>query len=105
MLICYVVLSVFAAFGFCCALRLFAEWMWSPEQLAIAIEILDEEDAEMLDMLLHEAFSAFSRHRGMRVTVLLSASLMDGRVGIGEELLPDYRELLDHYGADCYLID
>ena len=105
MLIYYIILSIFAAFGFCCALRLLAEWVWSPEQLAIAVEILDEEDAEMLDMLLHEAFSAFSRHRGMRVTVLLSASLMDGRVGVGEELLPDYREILDHYGVDCYLID
>ena len=59
----------------------------------------------MLDMLLHEAVSAFSRRRGMRVTVLLSVSLMDGRVGEGEELLPAYRELLDRYGAECYLID
>lgn len=105
MTVWYILLSVFAAFGFCCALRLFAEWTWTPEQLAIAIEVQDEEDAEMLDMLLHEAVSAFSRRRGMRVTVLLSVSLMDGRVGEGEELLPAYRELLDRYGAECYLID
>ncbi len=105
MVIYYVILSAFAAFGFCCAVRLFAEWTWSPEQLVIAIEIQNQEDAEMLDMLLHEVFSASLRRRGMRVTVLLSASLMDGRVGEGEELLPEYRELLDCYGAECYLVD
>ncbi|MBE6554406.1 MAG: hypothetical protein E7666_08710 [Ruminococcaceae bacterium] len=104
MQIYYVVLSLFAVFGFCCAVRIFAERIWTPEQLVVAIEILDLEDAEMLDMLLHEAVSAFSRRRGTRVVILLSACLMDGRVGEGEELLPEYRELIDRYGADCYLI-
>ncbi len=104
MQIYYVVLSLFAVFGFFCAVRIFAERIWTPEQLVVAIEILDLEDAEMLDMLLHEAVSAFSHRRGMRVVILLSACLMDGRVGEGDELLPEYRALVDRYGADCYLI-
>ena len=100
----YVILALFAVFGFFCAVRIFAERIWIPEQLVVAIEILDLEDAEMLDMLLHEAVSAFSRRRAMRVVILLSASLMDGRVGEGDELLPEYRALLERYGAECYLI-
>ena len=58
----------------------------------------------MLDMLLHEAGSAFSRPRAARTVVLISTALMDGTVGFGEELLEHYENLLDRYGAECYLI-
>ena len=105
MQIYYVVLSLFAVFGFCCAVRIFAERIWTPEQLVVAIEILDLEDAEMLDMLLHEAGSAFLRKGRVRLVVLLSTALMDGTVGFGDELLEEYEALLDRYGAECYLIE
>ena len=40
-----------------------------------------------------------------RLVVLLSSELMEGTVGEGEDLYPEYQELLDLYDADCYLID
>ena len=99
-----VLVALFAVFGFYCALRAFADLMWSSKQLYIAIEIQSREDADMLDVLLHEAHSALFR-KGRRIVVLLSAVLMDGTVGVGEDLLEPYAELLDRYGAECYLID
>jgi hypothetical protein len=30
---------------------------------------------------------------------------MDGRVGRGDELFEEYDEILERYGAECYLID
>ena len=105
MLLFYIVLSLFAVFGFFCAVRLFTELIFASEQIAIAIEVRNRNDAEMLDMLLHEAVSAFLRRGRSHIVVLLSAELMDGTVGEGEDLLPRYQDLLDRYGAECYLID
>ena len=96
---------VFAVFGLWCVIRMAAEIFFSPQQIAIAVEIRNEEDAEMLDVLLHEAGSAFLRKGKARLVVLLSSELMEGTVGEGEDLYPEYQELLDLYDADCYLID
>ena len=96
---------VFAVFGLWCVIRMAAEIFFSPPQIAVAVEIRNEEDAEMLDVLLHEAGSAFLRKGKARLVVLLASDLMDGTVGMGEDLLPEYQELLDLYHADCYLID
>lgn len=97
--------ALFAVFGFWCALHMFAECLFASEQIAVAIEIREKKDAEMLDMLLHEARSAFLRKGKARIVVLLSSDLMDGTVGEGEALSGAYQDLLDFYGAECYLID
>lgn len=96
--------ALFAVFGFYCALRMVADLFWNPKQLCIAVTVRNKEDAEMLDVLLHEAYSAFFR-KGHRITVLLSNELMDGTVGEGEELFDQYSDLLELYGAECYLVD
>ena len=98
-------LLVFAVFGLWCVLRMVAEILFSPDQIAVAVQIQTEEDAEMLDMLLHEARSAFLRKGKARLVVLLASELMDGTLGEGEDLYPEYQELIDLYGAECYLID
>ena len=103
-LILEVSVALFAVFGFYCALRMVADLFWMPKQLYVAIEVQNKEDAEMLDVLLHEAYSAFFR-KGHRIAVLLSSDLMNGTVGNGEELFEKYSDLLDSYGAECYLID
>ena len=97
--------ALFAVFGFYCAVRMFFELLFTPGQIAVAVEVREREDAEELDMLLHEARSTFLRKGKARIVVLLSSELMDGTVGKGEELDPHYGELLDEYGAECYLID
>ena len=96
--------ALLAVFGFYCALRMVADLFWNPEQVCIAVTVQNKEDAEMLDVLLHEAYSAFFR-KGRRIVVLLSIDLMSGTVGIGEELFEKYSDLIETYGAECSLID
>ena len=98
-------IALFTVFGFYCALRTFLELLYTPSAIAVAVEVQTREDADMLDMLLHEAESAFLRKGRVRLVVLLSTALMDGTVGFGEELLEEYEALLDRYGAECYLIE
>ena len=105
MLAFYIFLCALAVFGFYCAVHILTEWIFAPEQVTVAIEIREKKDAEMLDMLLHEAASAFFRKGRSRIVILLSADLMDGTVGRGEDLYSEYREILDQYGAECYLIE
>lgn len=96
--------AMFAVFGFYCALRMAADLFWNPKQIAIAVEVRNTKDAEMLDVLLHEAYSAFFR-KGRRIIVLLSSDLMNGTVGTDEDLFERYSDLMQSYGAECYLID
>ena len=97
--------AMFAAYGIYCALKALAELLFPTRQIAVAVEVRTPDDAEKLDLLLHEARMAFWRRGGTRTVVLLSADLMDGRVGRGDELFAQYDELLERYGAECYLID
>ncbi len=100
-----IAVALFAVYGFFCALRLLADLLWAPRQLAVAVTVQNREDADMLDVLLHEADSAFFTNRNAPIIVLVSAALMDGTVGLGEELFDTYADLLEEYGAECYLID
>ena len=97
--------ALFAVFGFYCTVRLAFELVFTPGQIAVAVEVRDQTDVQELDLLLHEARSTFLRKGKSRIVVLLSSELMDGTVGKGEELDLRYAELLDEYGAECYLID
>ena len=96
--------SLFAVFGFYCAIRTLADLLFPSKRLSVAVEVRDQKDVEELDMLLGEA-AASSLQRGARLVVLLSTDLMDGTVGEGEELSEHYTDLLDRYGAECYLIE
>lgn len=96
---------LFSTFGFCCALRMLTDWIFASRQICVAIEITEKKDADMLDVLLHEAESAFFRKSCVRPIVLVSSDLMNGIVGEGEELYPRYARMLDAFGAECYLID
>jgi hypothetical protein len=97
--------ALFAVFGFFCAARMLCELVFASPQIAVAIEVREKQDVQELDMLLHEARAAFLRKGRARLVVLISSDLMDGTVGDGEELSPLYDELLEEYGAECYLID
>ena len=97
--------AVFAVFGFYCAVRMLCELLFASPQIAVAVEVREASDAEALDMLLHEARVAFLRRGHAHLVVLVSSDLMRGCMGEGEELFPVYEDLLDKYGAACYLID
>ena len=97
--------AMFAAYGIYCALKAMAEILFPAKQMAVAVEVCNEEDAEALDMLLYEAKLSFLRRGRTHLVVLLSTALMDGRVGLGDEIFEPYASLLERYGAECYLID
>lgn len=97
-------IALFGVFGLYSILRILVDWLFPPQGLCIAVEVLDKRDAEALDMLLTDAVAkAFCR--GGRPIVLLSTSLMDGTVGEGDALSEQYAALLDRFGAECYLIE
>ncbi len=100
-----VLVALFSVFGFYCGARILFELLFSSDRLAVAVEVRSEEDVSELDFLLREAHGSFLRRRAARLVVLISVELMNGTVGAGEELFAPYRDLLDRYGADCYLID
>ena len=104
-LILEITVALFAVLGFYAALRIVADLFWAPRQLRIAIDIQTEKDADMLDMLLHEARSAFLRKGRAKLVVLLASDLMDGTVGEGDTLHDEYAELIDSFGAECYLVE
>ncbi len=96
--------ALFSVFGFLSAVRTLVGLFLSERRIVQAVEVRDARDAAELQELLEEA-SANAPTRGCATVVLLSADLMDGTVGDGEELLEEYDELLWRYGAECYLVD
>ena len=100
-------IACLSVFGFYCLLKTLLECFFSSERLWIAVEVREEKDADMLDMLLHEADSAFFRKGGMKTVVLFSSSLFEnGIVGSTDGVLYDeYAALVDEYAAECYIMD
>lgn len=95
-----VAVSMLAVFGLWCAIKFPMEALCSSGCVIAAIELRNEKDAEMLDVLLHEAHSAFFRKGMRRIVVLIDAPLLYGV--IGQDGVPDERvlELLAYYGAE-----
>ena len=99
-----VIVSMLAVFGLWCAIKLPLEALFSSGRVVAAIELRNEKDAEMLDVLLHEAHSAFFRKGMRRVVVLIDRPLLYGV--IGHDGVPSERilELLAYYGAEYKVI-
>ena len=95
-----VTVSLLSVFGLWCAIKFPIEAFFSSGKVVAAVEINNEKDAEMLDVLLHEAHSAFFRKGMRRIIVLIDVSLVYGC--LGTEGIPDEKtlELLARYGAD-----
>ena len=72
-----------------CAVKFPMEALFSSGRVVAAIELRNQKDAELLDVLLHEARSAFFR-KGMRRIVVL----IDDRYAT-----PDYRRLFPSHWA------
>lgn len=94
-----VLTAVFAVFGAVCTVRMLADSLFPVRQLAVAVEICDREDADVLDMLLHEAQLASACAGGARLVVLLPEALAPG-----DEIPEDLEAVLERYHAECYLI-
>lgn len=105
MLLAEIAVALLAVIGFYCVVKIGLEWLFFPRNVLVAVEVNTREDADMLDVLLHEAGSASFRKCSRRTVVLIASELMDGTVGFGDALLEEYEELLYYYGADYYLVN
>ena len=96
--------SLLSVFGLWCAVKFPIEAFFSSGKVVAAIELTNEKDAEMLDVLLHEAHSAFFRKGMRRIIVLIDVSLVYGC--LGTQGIPNEKtlELLARYGADYRIL-
>ena len=95
-----VIVSMLAVFGLWCAIKVLGDLIFAPRCLMAAIEIKNEKDAEMLDVLLQQAHSAFFCQRIRRIVVLIDAQLLQGCLGTDGVPSEQVLELLAHFGAD-----
>ncbi len=98
-------IALFAVYGVACAARVITEWIFPQKELAVAVRIRTVADAWNMDFLLHEAGMSFYRRGKNQMIVLISDSLMSGIVGEDGILFDVYEELIDQYGAECYLVE
>ena len=96
--------SMLAVFGLWCAVKFPIEAFFSSGRVVAAIELRNQKDAELLDVLLHEARSAFFRKGMRRIVVLIDASLLDGVIGTDGVPSRQVLELLAYYGAEYRVI-
>ena len=100
------IVACLATYGFCSLiLAAFGRVIASP--FCVAVSVRDEKDADLLDMQLHEAASAFFQKRGMRIIILISAHLFEnGTVGNADgTLYKRFSTLAEQYCAECYMIE
>ena len=97
--------ALFAVYGVACAFRAITEWIFPQKNLAMAIKLMNEQDAHNLDVLLFEASTSLVRRGGSKLVVLISTDLMKGTIGEDDTLFWEYEELIGRYGADCYMIE
>ncbi|MBO5757345.1 MAG: hypothetical protein J6S28_06590 [Clostridia bacterium] len=98
------VVSMLAVFGLWCAVKFPMEAFFSSGRVVAAIELKNKEDAELLDVLLHEARSAFFRKGMRRIVVLIHEPLLHGVIGRDGVPNEQILELLAYYGADYRVI-
>ena len=95
-----ITLSVFAVFGFACAVQMIVDVCFPLRQIITAVEIKTAEDVELLDVLLKETQSGFFQRRASGRAVLLSEHLCKNG-----QISEDVLRILKKHGADCYLIE
>ena len=95
-----ILISALAVVGFYGILHGLFESMLRPKQLTSAVVVRTMADATDMDILLCEAKRSPCRKRGRSVVLVVSADLMDGRVGEGGTLKEEYALLAERYGAE-----
>ena len=99
-----VAVSMLAVFGLWCAIKFPMEALCASGRVVAAIELKNQKDAELLDVLLHEARSAFFRKGMRRIVVLIDAPLLYGVIGTEGVPSEQILELLAYYGAEYRVI-
>ncbi len=100
-----VAVAALAVIGFYSLLHVAINALVSSREVTVTVILRRPVDPPTLDLLLDEAYRHPLRHRGRRVALLLHAPLLEGTMGEGGALAPDYRELVERYGATVYTVD
>ena len=89
------VAAFFAALGMICFVRMMADSLFFPRQMRVEVILRTREDADLLDMLLHEARFAFFSHRAAPI-VLIGEDLREDRalLSLLEDRKIEYRLIL-----------
>ena len=74
-------------------------------RLTAAVFLYEREDVERLDILLAEARRHSARRRGMPPVLLVDAALLSQITDSEGEVLPEYRDIIERYGALCVVVD
>ena len=97
-----VLIAALAVIGFYGVLHALLEVVLRPRQIVTAVVVQSMKDAEDLDILLCEARRAPCKGGKCRLLLVVSADLMDGRVGEAGTgtLKEEYAVLAERYGAE-----
>ena len=98
--IAQVLIAALSVIGFYGVLHAVFETALCPKQITASVVLRNMKDAEDLDILLCEARRAPCRGGKRRLFLVVSADLMDGRVGEAGKLKEEYAALAERYGAE-----
>ncbi len=100
-----VLIAALSVIGFYGILHAIFETALRPRQITVAVVVQTMKDAEDLDILLCEARRAPCRGGKPRLFLIVSADLMDGRMGEAGKLKEEYAILVERYGAEVCILE
>ncbi len=74
-------------------------------QVTMAVVLREAVDEITLDILLDEAMRHPNRRQGRRIVLLVARSLLEGDMGEGGRLAPDFLAVADRYHAVVAVAD
>ncbi len=99
-----VLVAALSVIGFYGILHAVFETVACPKQITAAVVVRNMKDAEDMDILLCEARRAPCRGAKRRIFLVISADLMDGRLGEAGKLKEEYAALAERYGAEVVFL-
>ncbi len=100
-----VFIAALSVIGFYGILHAIFESVLIPKQIVSAVLIRNMTDVTDLDILLCEARRVPRGGRKRTVLLVVSAELLDGRMGVGRELKKEYAVLAERYGAEVCILE
>lgn len=91
-----ILVAGFGVYGFYCFLSVFFHKAFGRRNLVLALEILNAEDAENVDLMIRELMSGFSCPETRRIALIVSEEVL-----CNENL----QKTVTKYSLDCYVID
>ena len=100
-----VLIAALSVIGFYSILHTVFDSVLLPKQIVSAVLVRNMTDAAYLDILLCEARRAPHNRRRQGILLVISADLLDGRMGVGGRLKEEYIVLAERYGAEVCILE